>query len=160
MMNSKERSNRGKPPPVYIDSNVFFYAKIMDRVYGRACSEILSKIAAGEMEASISALIPIEVANALRKFGLVAEVTPEIRAICSLDVEILQIEAADAREAAEIHGETKVSPYDCLHAALMRKSGLREIISADRDFDRLRWLKRVDPLALESSREGSRQRIP
>lgn len=141
----------------YIDSNVFFYAKIIDRVYGRACSEILSKIASGGMEASISALIPIEVANALRKFGLGAEVTAEIRAICSLDVEILQVDSADTREAAEMYNEVKISPYDCLHAALVRRSGLREIVSADKDFDKFKWLKRIDPLSLDVSRSSSHQ---
>ena len=67
----------------YIDSNVFFYAKIMDRVFGGPCSEILRSLASGTLEASTSALVPVEVANALRKYGRSKDVAQEVRAIHS-----------------------------------------------------------------------------
>lgn len=135
-------------PKLYLDSNVFFYAKIMDRVFGKSCSTVLRRVVSNELEASTSVLVPIEVANALRKYGLTKEVADEVRAIFSLGIEIYSIDAADAREAAEIYSESNISPYDCLHAAIMRKNGLKEIISADKDFDRLTWLKRLDPRSM------------
>lgn len=120
----------------------------MDRVFGEPCSRVLRRIASNELEASTSALVPIEVANAMRKYGLSGEAEAEVRAIFSLGIEVFSIEPSDAREAGEILGETHMSPYDCLHAVVMRRNGLNEIISADKDFDRLRWLKRVDPRSI------------
>ena len=129
----------------YLDSNIFFFAKIMDGVFGKSASAILRKIASKELEATTSVLVPLEVANAMRKYGLAMEVPEEVRAIFSLGIEIYPIDSTDAREAAEIYGEVGISPSDCLHAALMRKNGVREIISADKDFDKITWLKRMDP---------------
>ena len=129
----------------YIDSNVFFYAKIMDRAYGKSCSGVLKGVVSGRLKASVSSLVPLEVANALAKYGLGVEVPAEIHAIFSMGLEIYPIEGADVRETAEVQNETGVSPYDCAHAVVMRKFGLREIISADMDFDKFHWLKRIDP---------------
>ncbi len=130
---------------LYVDSNVFFYAKIMDRVFGKPCSDILRGIASDNLQASTSALVPIEVANALRKYGLAKDVVEEVRAIFSLGLEVYSLDSTDAREAAEIYAATGISPYDCLHAAVMRKNGLNEIISADREFEKIPWIKRLDP---------------
>ena len=77
---------------LYVDSNVFFYAKIMDRVFGKPCSEILGDISSGNLQASTSALVPIEVANALRKYGLAKDVVEEVRAIFSLGLEVYAID--------------------------------------------------------------------
>jgi len=132
-------------PRVYLDSNVFFYAKIMDGAFGKSCSNVLRKVASGALEASTSALAAVEVANALRKYGLAKEVTAEVRAIFSLGMEVYHLDATDVREAAEIFVEANIGPYDCAHAAIMRRNGLKEIISADKEFDKIKWLKRLDP---------------
>jgi len=129
----------------YVDSNVFFYAKIMDRAFGRPCSEILRGIASDNLQASTSALVPIEVANALRKYGMAKDVVEEVRAIFSLGLEVYSLDATDAREAAEIYAATGISPFDCLHAAVMKKYGLSEIVSADKEFEKIPWIKRLDP---------------
>jgi predicted nucleic acid-binding protein len=132
----------------YVDSNVFFYAKILDGVYGQSCSSIMRMIASDELKTSTSVLVPIEVANAMRKYGLSKDVAAEIRAIFSLGIEVYGIEASDAQEAAEIFSDAKISPYDCLHAAVMKRMGLNEIISADKEFDKLSWITRIDPKSM------------
>jgi predicted nucleic acid-binding protein len=130
---------------VYLDSNVFFYAKIMDRTYGRHCAEVLRSVRSGETEGSISALVPLEVANAMKKYGLAAGVADEIRAMFSLGLEVHPLEGTDSREVADVVGETGASPYDCAHAVVMKRYGIEEIVSADRDFDRFDWVRRIDP---------------
>lgn len=52
-------------------------------------------------------------------------------------------------EKQAIFGEANIGPYDCAHAAIMRRNGLKEIISADKEFDKLNWLKRLDPKSIE-----------
>ena len=129
----------------FIDSNVFFYAKIFDREYGDACAKILDKIVKGELEVITSTLIAIELANALRKFGLGNEVKEVIDAVFSLDIRVFEVDSLDVRNAARIYDEFRISPYDCVHAAVMRKAGIVDIISADKDFDKIDWIKRRDP---------------
>jgi len=129
----------------FIDSNVFFYAKILDREYGNACTRVLGKIEKGEFGAVISTLVVVELANALRKHGLSDEVEDVVDAVFSLDIRIFEVDSIDVRTAASIFDEVRVSPYDCVHAAVMKKAGIVDIISADRDFDKIEWIKRRDP---------------
>ena len=129
----------------FVDSNVFFYAKIFDRVYGGACAGVLDKIERGELEAVTSTLVVVELANALRKYGLGDEVRDVVDAVFSLDMRVFEVDSIDVRTAASIFDEFRVSPYDCVHAAVMKKAGVVDIISADRDFDKIEWIKRRDP---------------
>lgn len=129
----------------FIDSNVFFYAKIFDLEYGDACAKILDEIVNGELEAITSTLIVIELANALRKFGLNTEVKEVIDAVFSLDIRIYEADSFDVRNAARNFDEFRISPYDCVHATVMRKAGIFDIISADKDFDKIAWIRRVNP---------------
>lgn len=129
----------------FIDSNVFFYSKIMDREYGVSCAKILDKIAKSKLEASTSVLIIIELANALRKYGLSNEVKDVVDAVFSLNISVYEVDTLDVRNAVAIFNEFKISPYDCTHAAVMKRIGVTNIISADKDFDRVPWIKRLDP---------------
>ncbi len=138
-------------PKRYVDSNVFFYAKIQDGVYGESCSQVLRMIASDELDAATSVLVPIEVANAMRKYGMAAEVAAEIRAIFSSRIDVYSVDGSDAQEAAEIFGGARINPYDCLHAAVMKRMGLDEIISADKEFDKLRWITRIDPKSMKDA---------
>jgi len=133
-------------PKYYIDSNIFFYARIMDKRYGETCSKILKGIFRGEIEAVTSVLTPIEVANALRKHGVSREdVRNTIDAMLSLDMEIYETDMIDIAEAIRISEEFDISPHDAVHIAIMKKAGVTRIISADKDFDRITGIERIDP---------------
>jgi len=131
---------------IYIDSNIFFYAKIMDRKYGKACADIIEKISEGEIEASISPLVILEVTNAMKKYGMRKDIKNEADAILSLDIEIFPIDSIVARLAMEIFEEVGISPYDCTHIAVMKRYEIKRIFSADKEFDRVPGIKRIDPL--------------
>ena len=141
----KGRLKRGKNLAVYIDSNVFFYAKILDRQYGGACAEILNKIEKDELRAATSTLVIVELANALSKYGLSDEVKDVVDAIFSLNMSIFEVDPLDVRTAANVYDEFRISPYDCVHIAIMKRASIREIISADKDFDKITWIRRLDP---------------
>ena len=106
----------------FVDSNVFFYAKIFDRVYGGACAGVLDKIERGELEAVTSTLVVVELANALRRYGLGDEVRDVVDAVFSLDMRVFEVDSIDVRTAAGFFDEFRVSPYDCVHAAVMKLS--------------------------------------
>ena len=132
----------------FVDSNVFFYAKVGDRIFGESCTRVLRAISNGQLQASMSVLIPLEVANALAKYGRAKQVPSEIAAMLSMGIEVLPLDASDLGEVGSVFEETGISPYDCSHAVLMRRYAIREIISADGDFDRFDWLIRTDPRRL------------
>ncbi len=129
----------------FVDSNVFFYSKIMDAEYGTSCARVLRKIDERNIVAATSVLVTLEVANALRKFGLAKEVKDAIDSIFSLEITILNMESSDIRNAVDIFQQLRISPYDCAHVAVMKHAEITNIISADRDFDRVPDIERKDP---------------
>ena len=131
--------------PVYIDSNVFFYARILDTQYGEACAKIIETIAKAELKAVASTLVVLEVANSLKKYRLADAVKDEIDAICSLGMMLSAVDDIVIRWAGDIYQKVGISPYDCVHAATMRKLGVTEILSADKDFDKIPAIRRIDP---------------
>jgi predicted nucleic acid-binding protein len=130
----------------YVDSNVFFYAKILDRQYGSACRFILEQVEAKRLQAVTSVLVYLEVGNALRKYGLAPEVERVIGAMASLPMEVHQLDSTIIGEAVQISRSADISIYDCAHAATMKEAKVKRIVTADRDFERVPWITRLDPL--------------
>ena len=143
--NSRKEQKESKLGPVYIDSNVFFYAKISDARYGEACAGIIEDIAKARLKAAASTLVILEVANALDKYGLMNAVKDEMDAICSLGMTLSAVDDIIIRWASDVYQKIGISPYDCVHVATMRKLGITEILSADKDFDKISGIRRVDP---------------
>ncbi len=133
----------------FVDSNVFFYAKIMDAEYGASCAEIIRKVQDGNIVAATSALVTLEVANALQKFGLANEVRDTIDSIFSLRIQVFDVERSDVRNAVVMFHHHRISPYDCVHVSVMRHAGIRIIVSADKDFDKIPGVERRDPKLFE-----------
>ncbi len=131
----------------YFDSNIFFYAKIRDKKYGDACGRILHELVQGKISGATSTLALLETSNALRKYGRTSEIPDEVGAIYSLGLTIHELLNMDVRLATRIIADTDVNPYDCAHAAIMKRTGLRNIISADGHFEEIPEITRIDPLS-------------
>lgn len=129
----------------YVDSNIFFYAKIMDPEYGPSSAEVIKNIHDGRILVATSTLVALEVANALRKFGLGREVRDTVDSIFSLRMQVANLEQSDLRNAVNVFQKYLISPYDCAHVAIMGRLGARVVISADKDFDKISEIKRRDP---------------
>ena len=102
-------------------------------------------ISAGELDAAISSLVPLEISNAMRKYGHGGESGPEVESIMSLGMQVIPLEASDVEEVGGVMADNAAGPYDCAHAILMRRYGITEVISADKDFDKFEWVRRIDP---------------
>ncbi|MEM1646279.1 MAG: type II toxin-antitoxin system VapC family toxin [Ignisphaera sp.] len=124
----------------FIDSNVFVYAKVNDKKYGKCCGEVIRRIYKREIDAAIDSLILLEVANALRKLG-VKDVEDTVLAILSLPISVVDFKKEDVIEAVK---DPSLSPYDSLHYIISKRWGAK-IVSADSDFK-----DRVDPCSLGS----------
>ncbi len=117
----------------------------MDPEYGSSSARVLREIHEGSIAAATSVLITLEVANALRKFGLARDVRGTVDSIFSLPIQVFDLDHSDIRNAISIFQRHLISPYDCTHVAVMRRVEISSIISADRDFDRIPEIKRKDP---------------
>jgi len=96
----------------FVDSNVFVYAKINDKKYGKCCQDIIKKIYEKKIEAIIDNIILLEVVNALRKLG-VKDIEDEILAILPLPIRIVDFKQEDIVEATK---DLSLSPYDSLYS--------------------------------------------
>ena len=130
----------------FIDSNVFFYAKIMDRKYGKKSASVVHALAGAKIEGVISSLILLELAIALRKYGMADELESVLTSLPALRLDIQSVDSLDVKKAVELFNSYRISPYDCAHVAVMLREGIRNIISADDDFDRVKEVVRIDPL--------------
>ncbi len=103
-------------------------------------------IAAGSLNAATSSLVLLEVANSMRKYGLLREVEVEINAILSLPLRLETLEPGDAKRAAELFSTYRIGPYDCGHVAIMERVASKLIVSADKEFDKVKAIRRIDPV--------------
>lgn len=127
----------------FLDSNIFVYAKINDRVYGECCQRIVRMVYEGRIGALIDSVVLLEVANALRKLGI-KDVEDEVLAILSLPIMVVEITKEDITQA--IRNQTLL-PYDAVHSMISRRARAK-IISADKDFDAAG--DRIDPCSFTS----------
>ena len=84
----------------------------------------------GKLSGATSTLALVETRNALREYGRSGDVPDEVGAIYSLGLTVHELLNVDVRLATEIFQETRVNPYDCTHAAIMKRTGLRNILTA------------------------------
>ena len=130
----------------FLDSNIFVNSKIKDRKYGSSCARLSTDLAEGRLLAATSTLALVEVSNALRKIGLGQEVAPEISSIYSTGITVSELLNVDIRLTVELFRSSSVSPYDCAHAAIMKRIGLDTILSTDPHFENIPGINRLDPL--------------
>jgi predicted nucleic acid-binding protein len=74
-----------------------------------------------------------------------------VDSIFSLELRILEMSSFDVRNAIEISQRVNISPYDCVHVAVMQHAEIGEIVSADKDFDRVPGIRRRDPKAFSAT---------
>jgi len=130
----------------FLDSNIFVNAKIKDRKYGSSCARVIIDLAEGRLSAATSTLALVEVSNALKKIGLGKEVALEINSIYSTGITVTELLNVDVRLTVELFRSSSVSPYDCAHAAIMKRIGLDTILSTDPHFEDIPGINRLDPL--------------
>lgn len=65
------------------------------------------------------------------------------------------IYAEDARLAAELaNAGVRGSTRDLIHVAVMRRLGIAHVVSADRDFDGIPGVTRLDPMDVDEWRDS------
>ncbi|MEM2927899.1 MAG: type II toxin-antitoxin system VapC family toxin [Nitrososphaerota archaeon] len=138
----------------YIDTNIFIYAIENHPKYGEVCKKILENIEKKKLEAYASILVLVEIVNVLKKINEILkerkekelDIKKNIDAILSLPIKWIELNFAIIRRASEYR--YRISGIDYIHLASMELNMIHEIISADKELDKVDFIKRIEPLSL------------
>jgi len=136
-----------------LDSNIIIYAFNRDAPEREYCLPIIKKAILGELDAALSVLSLFEVYHVLTQ--RLQRPLPESQTsqivldlILSRNVRKFEITKSLFIEAITIAEEYSIKINDALIASTMRSIGCEEIYSHDADFDRVEFLRRLDPIPL------------
>lgn len=139
--------NRGEA--LFVDANIFMYLAGSEPALRDRCRNALR--AADEKELTLVTSVEV-LQEILHRYSAIDRhddaraVYDSVTAICSDIVPITERQTARALDLLLRH--RYLPARDALHAATMETSGIHRILSADRHFDRLETVERVDPTDL------------
>lgn len=132
-----------------IDSNIIVYALNQDLPEYHHCKSLLMKIADGEETISAPSIVFMESYHALVNVYKFKESEVKRRIIAVIDSEninVLEISVSTILLAFEIAEECKTGGRNSLIAANLLENNLKEIYSHDKDLDKIKRIKRIDPI--------------
>ena len=140
----------------FIDANVPIYAAGGDHPYKEPCARIISMVAANHRSFVTSVEVLQELLHrylAVRRWALGREVVREFAAVMAGRME--PVFAEDVEVAATLADRhPRMSSRDFIHAAVMQRLGVEWIVSADKGFDGLPGITRLDPTNVEEWRDS------
>jgi predicted nucleic acid-binding protein len=132
---------------IYLDANVFLYALLYDpRAIPEAeqARKILKRVSEGDLPAATGALSWDEIVYIVRRLsGQTAALEAGERFLIFPNLRILDIDLSTLRKAQELAAQYGTKPRDAIHAACAIRSGIRDILSDDHDFDRIGEVRRI-----------------
>jgi len=133
--------------PQFVDTNIFLRHLLQDLPdQSPRATAYLRRIHRGDVQAETSTTVFTEVIFTLER----SYKTPKAD-IRNLIVDLLAIEGlyvangSLVREALDIYVDKNVSFADAFNAAQMTRRGISEVVSFDRDFDRILGITRIEP---------------
>jgi uncharacterized protein len=136
----------GEEKSYFVDTNILMYAAGKEHEYKKICLKVLKDIGSYENIYYINTEVLQEIlyrygSIGMRNFGIkLAE------NVIELFSHILQIDEKDIYLAVSImKNYENLLSRDAVIIANMLNKGIRNIISVDKDFDRIREISRIDP---------------
>jgi predicted nucleic acid-binding protein len=132
---------------VFLDTNILLRHLLQD-VPGQSerATDFLQEIQEGRLDARISELVVLEMVFTLER--TYKRRKPEIGAavLALLDLPGLELPGKQHfREVFDRYVDLNISFADAYHSVLMDRLGLQEVVTFDRDFDRVPGIKRLEP---------------
>ena len=140
--------------PAFIDANIVLYATGDDDRFKQACNKVL-KLAIDEPGTCVTSAEVLQellyVTIRRSRHDRVAQVLEVC--LSAVDGRIEPVYGLDILAAAELAADNRsLQARDLVHLAVMARLGISSIVSADRAFDQVRGVTRLDPLNLDSWR--------
>ena len=139
------------PDLLLLDTNVPMYAAGSQHPYRDPCREVLRRAVAGELRAITNVEVHQELLHRYLALGLgdkAREVSEDFEIVVP---DVLGVSLSDVQLARRLSVTYATLPArDLLHVAVMLNNGVRRIVTADRHFDGVREVDRIDPFELVS----------
>jgi len=142
--------------PIFLDTNIPIYAAGQEHPLKEPCVRLLTLAVEHPANFVTDAEVLQELLHRYRRhhdwplgrsiiqhFALLME--ERIEDVCGVDVQAA---------VALLDQHPSLSARDLLHLAIMDRLGVKKLISADRDFDAVARITRLDPGSLDSWREA------
>jgi len=130
---------------LYLDANFFIFALLDNTERGIAARRIQKTIVEGKERAITSSLALDEIMWVLlrnKKQNLLRVAVEGIYLMPNLD--IVSVSSTAPLMALDFLEKYDLKPRDALHIAVMRENKVEKIVSDDKDFDRIEWIKRIE----------------
>ncbi len=129
---------------IYLDSNVFLYPVTdPDSKKGKIAKDVLVKVAKGELEAITSSLTWDELVWVTRRaFDMEFAILEGRRFLEFPNVKIISADGNVLYFAQKLLELYKVKPRGSIHAATAILKNASEFVSDDKDFDKIKEIKR------------------
>lgn len=128
---------------MYLDANFFIFAKLSTDTKGSRARNILNQIVSGK-RAITSSLALDEVMWIFIKNKQINMLRPIIEEIYTIkNLEVKEVSATTPLIALEFIEKYNLKPRDAFHLAIMESFNVKEIVSDDSDFDKVKNIKRI-----------------
>jgi predicted nucleic acid-binding protein len=144
--------------PVLLDVNVPMYAGGRSHPYRDPCAWILTEVAHGALAAAIDTETTQEILHhygASGRWDIAVAMAHSLLQIVPTVYPMLLADAQLAIELCQRYGPRGIKARDVVHIAIMQNHGISTIISADRHFDGIDGVTRLDPLELFRGRNAA-----
>lgn len=130
---------------IYLDANIFVYPLVQEsETKTELHKELFIKIAKNEIIAATSILTWDEFTYALKKhLGRDTALIEGKKFISFPNLIFLKIDKNIAILAQDLFTRYNLNPRDALHAASALHNNIKEILSDDSDFDKIKEIKRI-----------------
>jgi predicted nucleic acid-binding protein len=133
---------------VFIDTSVIMYAVGTDHPMKASCLGILERVTDRSLDAMISAEVIQEILHRAVALRRADDGIALAKRTMDLFAPVLPITHALMRRVPELVGRyPSLDARDAVHVATCIHEAIPEIISADRGYDQVAELRRIDPLA-------------
>jgi uncharacterized protein len=129
---------------IFVDANVPMYMMGNDDRLRIDAQRAVERLTAERRRLVTSSEVFQEVLHRYVSIGRHDALEPTFEALRGLVDEVFAVEEPDVFAAKDLlHAYPKLSARDAVHAAVMRRRGIAEILSFDRGFDALSGLERL-----------------
>lgn len=129
------------------EATVFLYAIGQPSPFKHSCADILRAIAGREIQSATSVEVLQEILHVYTRRNRRADAIAVARSLAEQVTQLLPITPAVFAHALTVHDRfPQLTAKDSLHTATLYHFGLPHIVTADRHFDNLPGIVRIDPL--------------
>lgn len=136
--------------PFLIDANIPMYASGKAHPLKQPCLSVQEAIARGEIKAVTDAEVLQEILHRYTALNERERAVEVCRLFLQVVPDVLPVTRSVMERAMELHIRfPQLQARDSLHAAVMLEYGIGHIISADKHFDGVAGITRLDPLKIK-----------